>query len=109
MKGRATNHSEQCLDTEQISISNGQLSLHGESILEVAPSLLVFFLWYQVGHDPQTMGDGEGNVQARPPARPFIRIMRVMLLDQMHKRWLVKQWEHAIEVLELVFEKRVPL
>lgn len=52
------------------------------------------------------MGDRESDIQTRPPAGSLVRIPCVVLVDKMHKGRLVKQWEHAVEILEVVLQQR---
>lgn len=70
------------------------------------PGFLVVLLRHNVAHDPESMGNGESDVDASPPSATLVGRVGVLPLDQMHKGRLVKQGKHAVEIFEIVFEKR---
>lgn len=101
----STYHPKQSLNAQQISVPGRQLCLHGKCVLQVTPSFLVFLLGHEVAHHAQSVRNGQCNVQTCPPSGSFIRIARVVLVDQVHERWLMEKRKHAIEVLEVVFDE----
>lgn len=91
--------------TEQVSVTHGQLDLHAHSVLEVLPRLLILLLRDQIAHDTQSMGKSQGDVQAGPPARPLVGVIRVVLVNQVHEGCFVEERKHAVEVFKVVFQQ----
>lgn len=99
-------HAQQRLNAEEIRVPHGELGDDAHGIFQVQPGLLIIFLWDDVAHDSNAIGNGQGDVDASPPTTAFVRILGILLLDQMHKGGLVEQGKHAVEVFEKVLEER---
>ncbi|KAI5292494.1 hypothetical protein KEM55_007762 [Ascosphaera atra] len=98
-------HSQQRLHTQQVRIAHRQLREDAHGVLEVEPRLLVLALRDGVGDDAQAVGEGEGDVDAGPPAAALVGVARVLAVDEVHEGWLVEEGHQAVEVLEEVAEE----
>lgn len=107
MRGEKRSHNaEQSLHAEKVSVAHGEFHLNSHGILEILVCFFVLLLGNEIAHDAEPMCEGQSNVQARPPAGSFIRLVGVVLVHQMHERRLVEERKHAIEILEIVLQQR---